>query len=106
MSTKAERLSTKAEISILQSLTAKLNNGRVPKGSYVSQLQSQTAKYVWQHQAGLCQLKEANGCKRSPMTLSAAARIQRATANKHSGMVPKKSFASRAQRAASRNCFD
>ena len=103
---KAE-VATKKEISRLQSVTAKSNNGRVPKGSYVSQLQRQTAKYVWQHQGELCQLKTSppSEYKRTPMTLDAAARIQRATANENHGMVPKKSFASRAQRAAERNCF-
>jgi hypothetical protein len=41
--------------------------------------------------------------KKNPMTLKDAARIQSAEAKKNGGMVPKGSFASRAQRAAAKN---
>ena len=39
----------------------------------------------------------------TPMTSSDAARIQSATAKAHKGIVPKRSFAARAQRAAAKN---
>ncbi|MCP4134844.1 MAG: hypothetical protein GY754_27970 [bacterium] len=41
--------------------------------------------------------------KSKPITPKDAARIQRGTAKKNGGKVPKNSFASRAQRAAEKN---
>ena len=40
---------------------------------------------------------------KKPMTEAAASRIQSATAKKNGGQVKKKSFASKAQRAAAKN---
>lgn len=47
--------------------------------------------------------QSGGGGKSTPMTQTAASRIQSSTAKQHGGGVPKGSFASRAQRAAARN---
>ncbi|RUM50012.1 MAG: hypothetical protein DSY47_02670 [Hydrogenothermus sp.] len=43
------------------------------------------------------------GCPQNPMTPDAAERIQSATAKANGGVVPKGSFASKAQSAAAKN---
>ena len=92
-------------VSQIQSIVAKRGGGNIEKGSKAALLMSETAKHGLANQRKVCRIRNGCRCKRTPMRPDAVARIMRAEAKRNGGMVPKGSFAARAQRAASRNCF-
>ena len=93
------------QVSEIQSRLAKQNGGNIEKGSEAATLMSETARHGLANQRKVCRFRNGCRCKRTPMRPDAVAKIMRAEAKRNGGMVPKGSFAARAQRAASRNCL-